>query len=250
MRLVAKSGPISLTAMSAESQLPLPTVSRIAKSLVDNGIFKRGDDRRYELGARLLPLVTPLEPYRRSLQIAHPFIEGLARATKIDSGLAVLQGNEAVVVDWCYGSHTPHIIEPYSREIPLHCAFGMVLIAFQPAAWRNRYLRDVKLKKMATGTVPDRDSLIKKIEMIRRTGFHLSIAENVEDAGSLTVPVFDHLSRLLGALFVTSSLNRFGDRQVERHKRELTDVARTLTREFQRLGRGQTQMSRKASASR
>lgn len=236
MRVVAKLGPISLTGMSAESGIPLPTVSRIAQSLLNNGILKRGDDRRYELGARLLPLAMPLEPFRKSLQIAHPFIEQLSATTKADCGLAVLQGSEAVVVDWCYGPYPPRIIEPYSREIPLHCAFGLVLIAFQPAVWRARYLKNVKLKKMATGTVRNRNALIKEIESIRRTAMHLSIAENVENAGSLTVPVFDHLSRLLGALFVTAPLERFGDRQVGKYKQELFKVANSLTREFRRLG--------------
>lgn len=236
MRVVAKLGPISLTGMSVESGIPLPTVSRIAQSLLNNGILNRGEDRRYELGARLLPLAMPLEPFRRSLQIAHPFIEQLSGTTKADCGLAVLQGNEAVVVDWCYGPDPPRIIEPYSREIPLHCAFGMVLIAFQPSAWRTRYIGDVKLKKIATGTVLDRDALIRKIDSIRRTGMHLSIAENVENAGSLTVPVFDHLSRLLGALFVTAPLERFGERQIERNKRELFAAANALTKEFRKAG--------------
>ena len=236
MRVVAKLGPISLTSLSVESGIPLPTVSRIAQSLLENGILKRSDDKRYELGARLLPLAMPLEPFRRSLHIAHPFIEELTRRTKEDCGLAVLQGNEAVVVDWCYGPHPPRIIEPYSREIPLHCAFGMVLIAFQPSVWRTKYIREVNIKQIATGTIRDRETLTRAIENIRRTGMHLSIAENVENAGSLTVPVFDHLSRLMGALFVTPPLARFGERQIEKHKRDLVDTAARLTKEFRRIG--------------
>lgn len=236
MRVVAKLGPIGLTSLSVESGIPLPTVSRIAESLLENGILNRNDDKRYELGARLLPLAMPLEPFRRSLQIAHPFIEELTRSTKEDCGLAVLQGNEAVVVDWCYGPNPPRIIEPYSREIPLHCAFGMVLIAFQPSIWRAKYLKKVNIKKVATGTIRDRDTLSQAIENIRRTGMHLSIAENVENAGSLTVPVFDHLSRLMGALFVTPPLLRFGERQIERHKRDLVNTAARITNEFRRIG--------------
>ena len=84
MRVVAKLGPISLTSLSVESGIPLPTVSRIAQSLLENGILKRSDDKRYELGARLLPLAMPLEPFRRSLHIAHPFIEEFTRRTKED----------------------------------------------------------------------------------------------------------------------------------------------------------------------
>ena len=157
-------------------------------------------------------------------------------ARRIRSGrhLAVLQGNEAVVVDWCYGPHSPRIIEPYSREIPLYCAFGKVLIAFQPAQWRNRFLQNAKLRKMAAGTVPNRIVLSAEIESIRRTGLHISLAENVEGAGSLSVPVFDTTSRLLGALFVTAPLERLGERRIGRYRDLLFDAASQITAGLQR----------------
>jgi IclR family KDG regulon transcriptional repressor len=234
MRVVAQSGPISLTVISRRANLPLPTAARIVKGLTENGILQRLDNRKYHLGVRLLPLATPLEPFRKLLQVAHPFIEGLARKTREDCGLAVLQGNEAVVVDWCYGSQAPRIIEPYVRKVPVCCAFGVVLIAFQQAKWRERFLRTLTLEKVAKGTVPNRDDLSEKIENTRRTGFYVSFAENVEGAGSLTVPVFDHISRLLGALFVTAPLTRFSESHIMRYKVAVLDAANSLTGEIRR----------------
>src|SRR5262245_44930402 len=109
LRVVARRGPSSLTEISAESRLPVPTAARILQSLVDNGILSRLDDKTYHLGARLVPLSTRLELFRQSLEIAHPTIEALSRTTSEDCGMAVLQGNEAVVVDWCYGPHPSRI---------------------------------------------------------------------------------------------------------------------------------------------
>jgi DNA-binding IclR family transcriptional regulator len=234
LRVVARRGPSSLTEISAESRLPVPTAARILQSLVDNGILRRLDDKTYHLGARLVPLSTRLEPFRQSLEIAHPAIEKLSRTTDEDCGLAVLQGNEAVVVDWCYGPRPPRIIEPYSREIPLYCAFGKVLIAFQPAQWRSRFLQNATLRKMAAGTVPNRTVLSAEIERIRRTGLHISLAENVDGAGSLSVPVFDTTGRLLGALFITAPLERFDERKIQRYRHLLFDAATEITSGLQR----------------
>ena len=234
LRVVARRGASSLTEISTETRLPVPTAARILKSLADNGILRRLDDKTYNLGARLLPLSTRLEPFRKSFELAHPTIEELSHVTREDCGLAVLQGNEAVVVDWCYGPHSPRIIEPYSREIPLYCAFGKVLIAFQPAQWRNRFLQNAKLRKMAAGTVPNRIVLSAEIESIRRTGLHISLAENVEGAGSISVPVFDTTSRLLGALFVTAPLERLGERRIGRYRDLLFDAASQITAGLQR----------------
>lgn len=240
IRVVAQCGPVSLTSISRRAELPLPTAGRIVKCLTENGILQRLDNRKYHLGARLLPLATPLEPFRKQMQVAHPFIESLAHRTREDCGLAVLQGSEAVVVDWCYGLQTPHIIEPYAREIPLHCAFGVVLVAFQNASWRERYLRNPKLKRITASTVPDRDRLIERIDKVRRTGFYASFAENVEGAASLAVPVFDPLNRLLGALFLTAPLDRFSDRHIARYKPAVFDAGNRLTAEFRNRGLGRT----------
>lgn len=119
-------------------------------------------------------------------------------------------------------------------RFPLYCAFGKVLIAFQPAQWRGRFLQDAKLRKLATGTVLNRTVLSTEIERIRHTGLHISMAENLEDAGSLSVPVFDATSRLLGALFVTAPLERLGARQIERYRDLLFDAASKITSALRR----------------
>jgi len=69
LRIVARTGPSSLTRISSECRLPVPTVARILQSLVDNGILRRLDDKTYHLGARLVPLSTRLEPFRQPLEI-------------------------------------------------------------------------------------------------------------------------------------------------------------------------------------
>ena len=63
---------------------------------------------------------------------------------------------------------------------------------------------------------------------------HISLAENVEGAGSLSVPVFNTASRLLGALFVTAPLERFGERKIERYRHLLVDAASQITCGLQR----------------
>lgn len=212
LRVIARAGPISLTSISQELRLPVPTTARILKSLEENGVVQRLEGRQYHLGARLLPLAQRVDLLRDSLPVVHRVVNELSRLTGEDVGFAVLQGNEAVIVDWSYGSREPHTIEPYSREIPLHCAFGMVLIAFQSAKWRENFLEAGRFRGPEQGHLVDKAVLGEKIEAIRRRGLYFSEGENVEGAGSLSVPVFNHLSRLVGALFVTGPLERLHTR--------------------------------------
>jgi DNA-binding IclR family transcriptional regulator len=85
------------------------------------------------------------------------------------------------------------------------------------------------LKKMSSGTVLDREQLLERIEQTRRTGVHLSIAENVEGAGSLAVPVFNQVSRLAGALFVTAPLDRLGERSIKSHRAAVMGAGKSLS---------------------
>jgi DNA-binding IclR family transcriptional regulator len=160
----------------------------------------------------------------------------------------VLQGKEAVVVDWCYGPGSPRVIEPYSREIPLYCAFGKVLIAFQAASWRQRFLRSAELKRLAAGTVIDKEALAAEMVRIRQTGLHVSYAENVEGAGSLSVPVFDGLSRLHGALFITGPVHFVETDRFLKHKELLFDAARRLQLELARALPGRARRRPAAAA--
>jgi DNA-binding IclR family transcriptional regulator len=238
LRIIARRGQSSLTRISREASLPLPTTARILSSLAENGLVQRIDGRNYDLGARLLPLTTGLESLRKSLASVHPTLEKVSRITGTDAGFAVLQGNEAVVVDWCYGHRQTRVIEPYSREIPLYCAFGKVLIAFQPATWRQRFLSRTQLKRMAAGTVIDKHALTAEIVKIRQSGFHISYAENVDGAGSISVPVFDGLGQLHGALFITAPLDRVDNEPFSKHKALLLESAQHLSKDFSHVGAG------------
>ncbi|HZV22032.1 MAG TPA: helix-turn-helix domain-containing protein, partial [Hyphomicrobiales bacterium] len=141
LQVVARQGPCSLTSIAIEASLPVSSAARIAASLVENGVLERLPSRKYRLGLRLLPLSSKLEPFRESLSVVHSYTEQLARRTSEDCGFAMIQGIQAVVADWSYGPRFPRIIEPFSRRIPLYCAFVKVLIAYQPKEWRERYLK-------------------------------------------------------------------------------------------------------------
>ena len=87
---------------------------------------------------------------------------------------------------------------------------------------------------MAAGTVLDKEALAAEIVRIRQTGLHVSYAENVEGAGSLSVPVFDGLSRLHGALFITGPVVSVEADRFLKHKELLFDAARRLHLELSR----------------
>ncbi len=84
------------------------------------------------------------------------------------------------------------------------------------------------MKRLAVGTVLTKEELAAEIVRIRQTGLHVSYAENVDGAGSLSVPVFDGLSRLHGALFITGPVDSVEAGRFLKHKELVFGAARRL----------------------
>src|SRR6478735_9709743 len=54
--LAGNGGVMGLSALAAESGLPLPTIHRLARTLVDLGYLRQEPSRQYALGPRILLL--------------------------------------------------------------------------------------------------------------------------------------------------------------------------------------------------
>ncbi len=230
--LVARDGAVSITALSKEADLPVSTVARILASLASHGVVEQTIGRKYRLGARLLTLAARVEPARNLVEIARAAMRDLSRATGEDVGLAVLQGREAVIVDWVYGPHPLKIIEPFSRSITLNCAFRKVLLAFQGDRWVKNYLAATRFPQFTPYTVTDKDKIWRQVVEIRKARVAISREENIMDAGSVAAPVFAENGQLLATIFVTAPLSRFTNRHVVKLKGAVLEASRRIMREM------------------
>lgn len=212
--LIGRDGASSITALSQEAGLPVSTVARIVASLASHGVVEQTVGRRYRLGARLLTLAARVEPARNLVRVARSTMQAVSRMTGEDTGLAVLQGCEGVIVDWVYGPNPLKIIEPYSRSITLNCAFRKVLLAFQGDRWVKNYLATTDFVRYTPQTITDKEAIWREVIAIRKAGVAVSRAENIPDAGSVAAPIFAENGQLLAAIFVTGPLRRFTARQI------------------------------------
>src|SRR5690606_32825358 len=87
-------GEISLSQLADSSGLPLPTIHRIIRTLVDNGYVRQLPSRRYALGPRLIGLG---ESASRMLGTwARPHLAQLVDELGETANLAMLDGDKVV----------------------------------------------------------------------------------------------------------------------------------------------------------
>ncbi len=226
---VASSGTASLSDIAKHCALPLSTVARITSSLENHGVLERSSQRAYRLGGRLLTLASQVVTVRSLVEIARPFMLELSSKTNEDVGLAILQGQEAVIVDWVYGDHAVKVIEPFTSSITLNCAFRKVLLAHKRREWIDEYVKNTEFSKYTPYTIVDKKKIQTEITAVREQGYAVSRSENIMDAASIAGPVFDKNGVLAATIFLTAPISRFERNNLQGMISDVVGTARMMT---------------------
>jgi DNA-binding IclR family transcriptional regulator len=163
--------------------------------------------------------------------MARPIIERLAAKTGEDSGLSILQGTYAVILDRVEGPNPLKIVEAMQQPVPLHCgAFRKVLLAYQPRVWTHEYLHSIKLEKYTPRTLMRKAAIFRELGLIRARGYALSYGEYLVDSGGIAAPVFDYRNDLQATLFIWGPYSRLNERTSRQLVPLVVDCAAELTK--------------------
>jgi IclR family acetate operon transcriptional repressor len=185
--IAAAGGAAGLSELSARSGLPLSTVHRITRALVDDGYLAQGRDRRYRLGLRLVPLGEaahgPLAPWTERLP-------GLVEATGETANAATLAGTSVLFVARVSSSFAMRSAGEVGRRAPLHAsAAGKALLSLLPDAAVAALLCDVALPALTDRTITCVDALLEEVELVRARGHAVDDEEEETGARCVAVPV-------------------------------------------------------------
>lgn len=234
--LIAEDGTASIADLSRRTGFALSTVARIVGALASHGILERTASRKYRLGLRLVALASQVAPIRNLVEIARDPMLELAHASGEDAGLAVLQGRQAVTIDWVYGPHPLKIIEPFSQAVTLNCAFRKVLLAFQGDKWAKTYIAETTFPEYTAHTLTDPAEIWAEVQKVRKQRLAISRAENILDAGSIAAPIFAATGELVATIFVTCPLSRFTEDDVARLSRAVVSAGHAVSEKLDVAG--------------
>jgi len=191
---------LTLSQIGRRTQLPLPTVHRLATELVEWGGLERAARGTYRIGVRLWEIGS-LTPQRSSLrEIAMPFMEDLYEATHENVQLAVLAGYEALFVEKISGRHSVAIVTRVGGRLPLHATgVGKALLAFSPPDFVEAVIAR-GLPRLTPSTITDPDVLRGALEDARRAGYAFTRDEMTLGSVSVAAPIFGTGDALVGAM--------------------------------------------------
>lgn len=182
-------GVAGLSRLSEASGLPLPTIHRLVRTLVDIGYLRQEPSREYALGPRLIRLG---ESSARMLNIwARPHLVRLVDEIGESANLAMLDGDQMVYVAQAPSRHSMRMFTEVGRRVLPHCtAVGKAILAEMPAAEVSELLDRTGMPRFTPQTITDQDTFFAALELIAGQGY--AIDESEQETGvrcvALTVP--------------------------------------------------------------
>jgi IclR family transcriptional regulator, acetate operon repressor len=189
LEILADSGGVStLSDLATASGLPMPTIHRLVRTLVQQGYVRQDTARRYTLGPRLIRLG---ESAGRLLgSWARPYLAELMEATGETANLAVLEAGEVVYVGQVPSRHSMRMFTEVGRRVRLHCTgVGKVLLAQLPAEAARELLVRGGMPAQTPRTITEPEALLAQLPAIAAQGFALDDGEQEAGVRCIAVPV-------------------------------------------------------------
>jgi DNA-binding IclR family transcriptional regulator len=211
LRLLADApGGATLSALSKSNGTPKSSLLALLRALTETGFVQRRDGR-YAIGPESIKLASAIVAQRPFPDVAISVVDTLATASGESAFLAQLAEDapEAVYIYRADSASALRFIAEVGAREPLYSsAVGRVLLAFQPKAWRDTYLRAVRLTPRTPKTVRGKRALRGIVEQVRRTRLAVSLEETIEGVAGVAAPVFDKAGDLLAGLVIGAPVSR------------------------------------------
>jgi IclR family acetate operon transcriptional repressor len=188
-------GTMGLSQLAAESGLPLPTIHRLLRTLVDLGYLRQDAGRQYVLAPRLIRLG---ESSGAMLSVwAKPHLDRLVDELGESANLAMLDGDEIVYVAQAQSRRSMRMFTEVGRRVLPHCtAVGKAILAGMPEEQVHDLLRRTGMPQHTEHTITDPDAFAKALRWVDEHGYAIDDEEQEHGVRCVAVAVPDAPTRL------------------------------------------------------
>jgi IclR family transcriptional regulator, acetate operon repressor len=223
-------GVIGLSQLATDSGLPLATIHRLVRTLVDLGYVRQEPSRQYSLGPRLMRLAD--SSTKRLGTLAHPYMTRVVDVLGESVNLAVLDGEEIVYVAQVQPSQNfmRMFTEVGRRAQPHTTAVGKAMLAAQNDADVLDLLKRTGMARRTEQTITDPGDFLADLRRVRERGYALDDGEQELGVRCVAVRVPDAPRAM--ALSMSGPLTRMSDDVVAKAAPILQSAAADLSAEL------------------
>ncbi|MEW6080223.1 MAG: IclR family transcriptional regulator [Bacillota bacterium] len=224
----------SLTDLSRKTGLSVATVFRLVNTLMAKG-FADQDwvTGKYRLGFRIIEIAAALLDSLDVVRVATPYAEELARVSKENVNLSVIDHDEALCL---VSKETPSNFQvriALGERVALHVgALSKALMAFLPEREMDRIIQEKGLEAYTPNTITDPRALKPEMAKIRQQGYAFSDGEGVVGARSVAAPIRNHNGQVIAAIAILAPATRMDDRATQEFTELILKYSNAISREM------------------
>ncbi len=205
-------GVISLSALAAGTALPLPTIHRLVRTMVDLGYVRQEPSREYSLGPRLIHLgeVTG----QRIVGWSKPHLESVVAELGESVNLATLDGDQIVYIGNVMPSqNSMRMFTELGRRVDAHgTAVGKIILSRAPENEVRDLLARTGLGVRTPNTIDAVDAFLAELTKAREAGYAVDNEE--QEIGVRCVAVAVPAPRHRLAVSMSGPLSRMDDEAI------------------------------------
>ncbi|MEO0677682.1 MAG: IclR family transcriptional regulator [Pseudomonadota bacterium] len=222
--------PVRFAELQAGSRFPKATLYRFVQTLLAEGMLTYDPDRQtYALGVRLVRLAHAAWETSSLAPVARRHLETLSASVGGTIHLAQLDHGSVLYVDKVNAANPLPMYSQAGKVGPAYCTgVGKVMMAYLPPAELAAVIAQQSFHRFTPNTVTSEFALRTELEAIRDRGYGFDREEHEPGIICLAMPILTGHGRLLGALSVTSSVDRTTLRTLESHTPALSHTAKSI----------------------
>ncbi|AOW95274.1 IclR family transcriptional regulator [Rhodococcus sp. WMMA185] len=186
--MASSGGSIGVSELADIAGLPLPTIHRLMRTLMNGGYVRQLPNRRYALGPKLIRLGESATSLIGAW--SRPHLAELVRGTGETANMAVLEGTMAVYVAQVPSEHAMRMFTEVGRRVYTHCTgVGKALLMQLSDETVHSLVSRAGMPTYTENSLSNPDTLISDLELCRKRGYAIDEGELEIGVRCFSVPV-------------------------------------------------------------
>jgi len=224
-------GDVTLSELSSSTDLPLPTIHRLLRTLVSLGYIRQLPNRRYALGPRLIRLGEGANKQLGAL--AQPQLKVLVDRLRETSNMAVLDSDMVIYVAQVPSLHSMRMFTEVGRRAHTHATgVGKAILAQLDDDTVRGIVARAGMPTPTAKSIGDVDELLADLKLIRERGY--SIDEEEQELGVRCFAMAVPNAPTPSAISVSGPVSRVDEDFADKAVPVLREAAEAISRELNR----------------
>lgn len=223
--------PVRFSELLSYSPHPKATLYRLVQTLTNQGMLNFDVDRAtYQPGIRLVRLAHAAWRQSALAPVARPILDRLAKELGETLHLAQMDEGQVLYVDKRNAAEPIEMFSSAGKSGPGYCTgVGKAIMAFLPAELQDRAIAKQSYYGYTPTTITSAEALRAELLQIADSGVAFDREEHEPGIICIAVPILNTKNNSLGALSLTSSIQRHSFESLKAHATTLQTAASEIS---------------------